>query len=210
VSRALPRTARPLAVVVPLALVLTGCGAGFDAQTYQQRTIADVSNTAVGAIAVRAVSVQPGPGDGLIEAGQDAVVTFTLVNDGAEDDRLLEITAAGAGTVDLVERGSDEPLEGIEVRALGTTGDLYGAVLRSIDEPLRPGEYVELTLRFERNGEVTVPAPVAVTGEYDEDRERSENFHLPGEHSEEGSAEEGEGLADAAEEETGSERSGEQ
>ena len=207
-SRALPRTARPLAVAVPLALVLAGCGAGFDAQTYQERTIADVANTAVGAMAVRAVSVVPGPGDGTLPTGEDAEATFTLVNDGGEDDVLLEITTPAAASVDLVERGGGT-VQRIEVPRLGTTGDQFGAVLRGLRAPLRPGEYVELTLRFERNGETTLLVPVAVTGEYDEDRPKSENFHLPGdeEHSAGEDAQE-DSLSDAGEATEGESHSG--
>jgi periplasmic copper chaperone A len=202
VSRALPRTARPLAVtlggVVPLALVLAGCGAGFDAQTYQERTIADLSNTAVGAMAVRAVSIAHGPGpEGVVRAGDDALVTFTLVNDGAEDDVLLGVESPVASSVEIVERQGEQPLESVVVPRLGTTGDQYAAVLRGVTQDLRPGEWVEITMRFERNGATTVPAPVTTTGEYDEDRPKSENFHLPGEEKEETG--ENDQLGDASE-----------
>lgn len=183
-SRVLPRPAGRVAtavLAVALGPVLTGCGAGFQAQTYQERTIADVTNAAAGAVAVRAVSIRPGPKDGGYAAGEDAEGTFTLVNDGAEDDRLVEVTSPLAESVDLIETDGGSTVDEVEVPRLGTTGDRYGMVLRSLAEALHAGEYAEVTLRFERNGEVTVQVPVAVTGEYDYERERSDNFHPPGE-----------------------------
>lgn len=205
----LPRARRAARVAVPAAvlgpvLALTGCGAGFDAQTYQERTVADVSNTAVGALALRALSVSPGS-DGVLRPGDDADVQMVVVNEGAEADRLVEVTSPVAESVDIIETEGGEVVEELEIPSLGTTGGSAGLVLRGLTEEVRAAETVELTLRFERNGEVTLSVPVATTGEYDEDRERSENFPLPGEHGGHGGGHSGEGgggLSEAGEEST--------
>jgi copper(I)-binding protein len=176
VSRALLRTAALLAVPT---LALTGCGAGFEAQTYQQRVLADSANAAAGSVAVRGVSVLPGD-DGMLEAGDDAEVVLTLTNEGQEDDRLVDVSSPLADSVDIVDVESGRTASSLRLPAFGTTGSRNGLVLRSLSEDLRSGEYAELTLRFERGGELTLSVPVAVTGEYDDSRERSDNFHPPG------------------------------
>ena len=190
-SLRLPRTgsARRTAVAglaLGLPLALAGCGANFEAQTYQERTVADGTNTAKGAIAVRNVNVLP-PREGSVhEAGEDVLVGFALTNDGPEDDRLVEISSPAASSVRLV-RGDDlDEVEDVELPRLGTVGTQYAAVLEGLTEEVMTGQYVEVTFLFERNGSVTVQAPVATTGENDqEERERSENFHVPGEEGEE-------------------------
>ena len=197
-SRALPRpAARPLAapaVALALGLALTGCGAGFEAQTYQERTVADASNDAAGAIAVRNVHVvAPAEASGH-PAGSDVALELVLANDGGEDDRLVEVTTDAAASVQLLQDGT--PVDSIPLTALGTTGTSTGALLQGLTRDLRAGEYVELTFRFDRNGSTTVQVPVATSEEYDYERERSGNFHPPGsEHGEEGEG----GLSEAGE-----------
>jgi periplasmic copper chaperone A len=186
VSRALPRPAATAPVVLALGLVLSGCGAGFEAQTYQGRVFADGANAAVGAIAVRNLTVLPGDDDGgRLEAGSDADARMTLTNNGGEDDALVEASSPLASSVDLVD-GDGSTVDSIDLPRLGTTGNDAGLVLRSLTEDVRPGQYVEVVLRFESSGELTVRVPIAVTGEYDDEREKSDNFHPPGDeaHSE--------------------------
>ena len=212
-SSALPRPTVARAAGVALALVaLTGCGAGFEAQTYQERSSADSTNVAVGAIAVRNVAVMPGD-EGVLEAGDDAEVILTLVNVGGEDDRLVGAEAEGVDGVEITQDG--DTVDAVDVPRLGTTGNTTGLVLRGLDEELYSGSVVPITLQLERAGEVVVEAPVMTTGEYDEEREKSDNFHPPGEeHSEEegatgdtanegeGGSEGGEGLSESGEQST--------
>lgn len=205
------RRARRAPLAVVLGLALTACGANFQAQTYQERTVADGTNTAVGAIAVRNVHVLP-PLDGtdVHAAGSDALVGFVLTNDGPEDDRLVEISSPAAASVELVQGDELVPIEGgLDLPRLSTTGVQVGAVLKGLTEDLRTGEFVQITMRFERNGAVDVQAPAATTGENDfDERERSEFFHPIGEGEGEGESagtadESGEGgLGEAGEEST--------
>lgn len=187
-----PRFTRRLPAVVPqvvvlglLPLALTACGASVDAETYQARQVANGSNATVGDIAVRNISVQPPRNeDGVFEAGDAALVTFTASNDSAEDDELVEASSPAAASVQLVvadRTGAARPVSSIEVPAFESTRGSSGLVLERLTAEVRTGEYVEVTLRFARAGRITVQVPVALTGEYDEDRERSENFHPIGE-----------------------------
>ena len=149
-----------------LALALTGCGASLDAQTYQERNQADAANTAVGTIALRGVSVEPGGEDRTHEAGEDVEVFLVMTNDDDEDDTLLEVTTPDAESVELLVEGEVSD-GGIDVPALGSTGQSASVRLVSLTEELREGEYTTLTFRFERSGSVEVPVPVRSPGRTD-------------------------------------------
>lgn len=163
--RPLPALHLPAAGAV-LALALTGCGATLDAQTYQERSQSDATNTAVGTIALRGLSVEAGGDDRTLDAGDDADVFLVLTNDDDEDDTLVEVTTPDAASVELLVDG--EPSEdGIEVPRLGSTGDSASLRLVSLSEELREGEYTTLTFEFERNGSIEVPVPVRTSGRTD-------------------------------------------
>jgi copper(I)-binding protein len=149
-----------------LTLALTGCGATLDAQTYQEKSQSDSTNTAVGTIALRGVSVEPGGSDRTLDEGDDAEVFLVLTNDDDEADTLLEVTSPDAESVELLVDGEESP-DGIEVPALGSTGDSATLRLVSLTEELREGEYTTMTFRFERNGTIEVPVPVQTSGRTD-------------------------------------------
>lgn len=172
------------ALAFGLALVLTGCGANFEAETYQTRAVADGTTTGVGEVAVLNITVVPPEGSDTLEAGDDAEVRLTLTNDGDEDDRLVEVTTPAAAAVELQEEGGQ--VDAVVVPRRGSTGDTVTLALTRLTEDLRPGRYIEMTLRFERAGELAVRVPIATTGEYDAERERSEHFHPIGEEHDEG------------------------
>ena len=162
--RPLPALVRP-ALGTLLALALTGCGATLDAQTYQERNQADAANTAVGTIALRGISVEPGGDDRTHEAGSDVEVFLVLTNKDDEDDTLVEVTSPDAESVELLVDGEES--DGIDVPALGTTADTASLRMVSLTEELREGEYTTLTFRFERSGSVEVPVPVRSPGRTD-------------------------------------------
>jgi copper(I)-binding protein len=117
-------------------------------------------NTAVGTLALRGLSVEPGGDDRTHEAGEDVEVFLVLTNDDDEADTLVEVTTPDAESVELLVDGEEEP-GGIEVPALGSTGNAASLRLVSLTEELREGEYTTLTFRFERNGSIEVPSPCA-------------------------------------------------
>lgn len=101
-------------------------------------------------------------------------VFCTLVNAGAEADRLVAATCAVADTVELHThaRGADgvmrmRPVEAIPVPAGGRVLLKPGAehlMLIGLKRPLAAGEVLPLTLRFARAGEMTVLAQVGAAG----------------------------------------------
>jgi copper(I)-binding protein len=143
---------------------VSACGASLDAQTYQERNNAESSNSAVGALALRNVAVvapRSAKGYGI---GDDATVVLTVTNRADQRDRLVEVTSSAAREVVVLAGGSERELV---VPALGSTGSAVELELRGLTRPLRPGEYVDLTLRFANNGTAEVLAPVITTGEAD-------------------------------------------
>lgn len=156
-----PRHPRPaLLVAVPVALVLSGCGASMDAQTYAPRTQVDGTNVTLDEIAVRNARVEPPAGGVTLEQGGDATVTMTVVNRGEEADTLEAVTTEAADDAVVLDQG--RPGE-VEVPP-GEITDSASVVLRGLSEELFVGQYVELTLRFARAGDVEALVPVATTG----------------------------------------------
>ena len=160
----LARSAAAVLLAGALPVALTGCGASLDAQTYQERTQADATNAALGTLAIRGLAVLP-PEDGrTLEAGSDAEVVLVVTNDDDRPDELLEVTTEAAESVEVLVE--NEPAS-LEVPALGSTEDTALLRLEGLTEDLSEGEYVTLTFRFQRNGTLEVPVPVAVSGRTD-------------------------------------------
>ena len=147
-----------------VAGALTGCGTSLDAQTYQERSNAEATNAAVGSLAVRGVYVEAPRTDEGYEVGDDATVHITVTNAAPEEDRLLGVTSSAAGEV-VVLAGEQE--RDMVVPPLGSTGDFVTFELRGLTRSLRPGEYADLRLRFEKNGEIELLVPVQTTGKTD-------------------------------------------
>lgn len=153
-----------LAVVVVTAAVLSGCGASRDAQTYQRRIQGSSTDTAVGTLSLRNVSVVAPEEGGTHPAGSDAEVTITVTSNTPEPDRLVSASSPDAEDVAVLE--DDQPGQ-LEVPPLGTTGNGVGLRLEGLRAPVRTGEYVRLSLRFEVNGTVDLMVPVQLTGQAD-------------------------------------------
>lgn len=162
-----------------LAVVLTGCGAGFQAQTYQERPVTDGSNASVGAVAIRNIAVLP-DARGVVPAGSDAPVRMTLVNNANQDDALVAASSPAATSIDITSGAGGSTVSQLPLGPFGTTGSTAGLMLRGVRQDLRSGETIPITLRFQRSGEVTMDVPVALTGNYDQGRPRSTYFHEPG------------------------------
>ena len=213
--RPLTALTRP-AVGAALALALTGCGATLDAQTYQERSQSDATNTAVGTLALRGLSVEPGGDDRTHEAGADAEVFMTITNRDDEPDTLVEVTTPDAESVEVLLDGEEGTLE---IPALGSTEDAASLRLVSLTEELREGEYTTLTFRFERNGSIEVPVPVRTSGLTDrpvytggEGEEGEPALQAPagGHGEEEGEGEGGGGAEEAGGDEDGAGAEGEE
>jgi copper(I)-binding protein len=107
---------------------------------------------------------------------------LTLVNRGKEPDRLLGATTPAASRVELhayrrpegASAGGHQghvmemrPLDRIEIKPGETVvlkPDGMHAMLVGLKAPLKEGERLAMTLRFERAGEVRIEVPVARAG----------------------------------------------
>ena len=159
-----PGNAARVLLATALTGALSACGASMDAQTYQERTQAGATNSAIGTLAVRNLYVLPPEDDRVHEIGADAVAVVTVVNADDEDDTLLEVSTPAAERVEILADGRPGPLD---VPALGTTSDRGELLLVGLQDELREGEYITMTLRFAENGTLEVPVPVGTSGETD-------------------------------------------
>ena len=153
-----------LAAAVLAAASLSGCGAGLRPQTYESRTSPESSNVEVGSLALRNVSVLA-PDDGEPYAvGDNAEVVLTVTNSSPNPDRLVSVSSTAAKDVVVLDEGRPgRP----QVPGSGSTGDRITLEIRGLTEAVGPGEFVELTFRFEDNGTVQALIPIALTGEAD-------------------------------------------
>ena len=101
-----PRTSRlrmvPAAVGLGVALVVAGCSAGQYTQTDQQVAAVNgaFGQTKDGAIALREAELAF-PAEKYYTAGADAPLKVTIVNQGTKADKLVKVSAAGAGEVKI-------------------------------------------------------------------------------------------------------------
>ncbi|ARC88185.1 copper chaperone PCu(A)C [Rhodovulum sp. MB263] len=102
---------------------------------------------------------------------QSGAAFMTLVNNGAEDDRLIAASSDAAERVELHTHVSDangvmrmiEVEEGFPLPAHGRHELRRGGdhvMLLGLTRPLNPGDMVDLTLTFERAGKLKIQAPV--------------------------------------------------
>ncbi len=172
-----PRATRTAGAVLALALGLSGCGAGFRAQTYQERTTSDSTNEAIGALAIRHIRVLPPQrGQCVYPQGSAARVAVVIVNEGVEEDRLASVTS-DAGTVEVNGSGGRTISPAQMVVPGVSTVSQYSFVIRDLRRELRPGNYVTMTLTFQRNGSEEMLVPVEVTNRPGPQREHYEVAH---------------------------------
>lgn len=169
------RRGRARAVAVgALALVLavvTGCSAGQQAATSQQRTNAGGANGQVGEIAVEHVSIRfgdnPVPGDQVYEAGETAALRLTIVNTGSGADELVGVASPVATTVAI---SGDTRVPGGQVLTAGYAdfpasvampdATEIEVVLQGLTAPLRAGLTYPVTFSFDRAGELRLDVPL--------------------------------------------------
>lgn len=178
------------------ALALTGCGAGQIAGTAEQQAAVSGSNSTVGQIAVRDAVIAFGEqveGGAVYSSGADAPLSMTIVNEGTEADTLVSASSPWASSVEIsgvteipggraivVQGEAAEPAP--VTRAAGsrapsaapttTAAEPAGGtqiVLSGLLDDIRAGISYDVTLVFERAGEVVVPVPVGDTEEPRED-----------------------------------------
>ncbi len=199
------RTARPRTTGASLltaafvgALALTGCGAGQVAGTAGQLANSAGSNVQVGSIGVRdgviVFAEQPVEGGAVYAGGTDAPLSMTIVNEGAEADRLVSATSIWAGEVAvsgateipggraLVVEGDTAVTGGEASGGSPTAGPNVAAeeglaaqmTLVGLLDDIRAGGTYEVVLTFERAGELRLQVPVGSASEPREEPEELE------------------------------------
>ncbi|MEZ4734925.1 MAG: copper chaperone PCu(A)C [Caldilineaceae bacterium] len=103
-------------------------------------------------------------------AGGNGAIYFTLMNSGAEADRLIGVESTVAATADLHESVQENDIlrmeprpDGFEIPA-GSRVDLAPGgkhvMLVNLDQPLREGETITVTLRFAHAAPISVTVPI--------------------------------------------------
>jgi copper(I)-binding protein len=167
---------RPAAVLLAgaLTLGLSACGAGFEANTYDARNLDDATNTDIGRIALRNVYLAS-PDKGILhEQGSDARLQLAISNTGEQADRLVDISTDAASDAQILLDG--RKLSSLEVPAGGLSDPELEVELTGLTRDLRSGEFLLVTVRFERAGEKTFEVPVG-SPTNPEKHEHSEKIH---------------------------------
>ena len=142
-----------LALLMP---AIAGCEAGNGAPTLMFHAASAGAQTVVNGIRITNVFVLGAPSGSTLPAGSSASLFLSLFNDGATDDTLQSISAAGAASVTLAGGTVALPSE----IPVNLTGPQPSAVLNNLSAPLPSGGYVKVTLQFKNAGPVTLQVPV--------------------------------------------------
>lgn len=157
-----PRRRSTVVLVTALIAVgVAGCGVGRAPQTYLERGLGDATNTGVGAVELRNISLVSPDGGEVHEEGSDVPVTLTITNSSDRADQLVAVTTDAAEEVEIV---TESGAENAEIPAFGSTEGQVTLLLKELTAPVRTGEFVSLTFRFADNGTVEALIPVALTG----------------------------------------------
>ncbi|WP_436787551.1 hypothetical protein [Yinghuangia sp. YIM S10712] len=154
--------AAALLVAAPTT-VLSGCGAGPDAETLQIRP--DTPETALGGLKLQNIALVTGP---VGEGGPLAVVAY-VYNGGTEVDRLERISVNELPLDAAITPAPSTPeLRILPGQALQIGGEgNTAAVLPNADNIIKAGDTRLVTFGFARSGEVTLWVPVVpATGSY--------------------------------------------
>ena len=187
--------AATMGVLLLSPVVLGACSAGQVTQTESQVRDKTGAQAQIGDLYIRQAQLLS-PREGSYERGDDAELQVAIVNSGTEDDTLVGVEGEGFGSAEIenastgtasssASRASSDEIEipaGASVFVGGEDSDAT-ITLTDLDEGITVGQYLEVTLTFEKAGEVTLPISVANPSETD----RGEAFDF---HEEEG-AEEG-------------------
>jgi copper(I)-binding protein len=187
VNRAL--RAATMGVLLLSPVVLSACSAGQVTQTATQERDKTGAQAQVGDITIRQGQLLS-PRGGTYESGDDAELQMTLVNGGGEDDTLVSVDGEGFASAEIQSSstsgsstsssatasatGIPAPTSSTASTSAGSGeidipagqsvaigGDQNTVTLTDLREALTPGQYLEVTLTFEKAGEVTIPLTVA-------------------------------------------------
>lgn len=173
--------------ILLLLLALAGCGSGVtdpDDLFGRARVGLDSVDEQVGPLRLLSVSIaSPGSRGSIHIAGDSAALLLTIANDGEDDDVLTGASAAVAEQV-VLRDGDDPPDPDLQVAVpaggVAVVRDVTGAHLElsGLQERLRSGSSVPVTLDFRDAGPVTLEVPVSTYTDVRPDRFTSPD-HCP-------------------------------
>jgi periplasmic copper chaperone A len=169
------RSAIVVATLLTAGLALGACSAGTVTQTDTIVSQAAGARGGVGAIELEDISIDPGPAE-TVPSGAEVPLRGTIINEGAEPDRLVSVTTPYA--VGVRQEGTPVITGENAVRIVGldaipaVTPIIPGSrvagsmrlVLTGVTQQLRPGPTYAVTFTFERAGTVTLPVIVVGSG----------------------------------------------
>ncbi len=164
---------RPALAAVVCVALLSGCGTGLQNQTYKSRSAGSSVEANVQGLALRGLAIDVDAAD----ASAPAQITGVIVNNGTEDDQLVNASTVVAAGVQFLSATGAPVLNLPAGRHSGTDWALQ---LEGLRAPLVPGTFVEVELQFARAGRTTVSIPVRSADNGLEDREAAQDPY--GEH----------------------------
>lgn len=176
------RRVGPLALLAVAAGAMAGCGEAASSDESEFLHGAGGVHARVGQVLLRDVSLDE-PADGTYEPGDVARLRLVLFNEAPEPDALTAVsTPAAAATRLLVDRDCDGTAERVGTiplppqppvaRPAPTPPDgpePFYRVDLALDEELRSGEFIPVTITFAQAGSTTVQVPVELAVEADRD-----------------------------------------
>lgn len=152
------RSAAALLLATAVALLGGGCAeddqAGFDPGTWDSPG----QNAKVGPVLIRYAHVAE-PRDGPWQRGDDVPAYVWLFNEGPEAARLVGAQSPAAGSVEIVDAGGSPVSDGVRLRPKRLEQLEPGRThlaLRDVNRLVRGGDFLKLTLLFEKAGRVTL------------------------------------------------------
>jgi copper(I)-binding protein len=184
VNRALRAAVVGVLLVSPVAL--SACSSGQVTQTESQHRDKTGPMAKVGDITLREINLAY-PTSGQYQSGDDAELTMAIVNEGSEDDTLVDVSGDNFSSFRITGGGSAQGAAGTTPSSGSSSGPTTGnstgvgstgvtipahsalylgqegptVTLENLSESLTPAQSIPLTLTFEKAGDVTVEAQVA-------------------------------------------------
>ena len=167
---------RPVIAALLSTALLSACGTGLQAKTYQEigrqdGAVADLGGAT--GLSVRHLHVTPPPSGSAFDIGGTAFVTGGLVSNGGSADALVGASSDVAKAVTLLVDGT--PTTEVAIPAHGTAPTTWSLALTDLSRPVHAATYVSVTLEFQRAGRVTLQVPVHAGDNGLQDREAEQD-----------------------------------
>ncbi|MGY1673026.1 copper chaperone PCu(A)C [Geodermatophilus sp. SYSU D00710] len=157
------RTSLPATTAAALALLVTACSTGEDAETTLEVPDTPGVDGSVGQVALDDVFLDA---DATIAAGDSVGLRGALTNDADTDDRLVSVSTPSAGSVVLLDEQGDSSPDGIDLPADGSVDATQGQVRMQLDDvtaDIATSDTVSVTFAFENAGQVQLDVPVGTS-----------------------------------------------